>query len=36
MIEVEQEDWDEEVLDDAINIRFKNLIANEEADLLCL
>jgi hypothetical protein len=40
MIEIEQEDWVEEVLDDSmvgmLNIQFDNLIADEDSDLSCL
>jgi hypothetical protein len=40
MIEIEQEDWVEEVLDDGmvgmLNIQLDNLVANEELDLSCL
>ena len=39
MIEIEQEDWVEEVLDDGmvgmLNIQFDNLVADEESDLSC-
>ena len=40
MIEIEQEDWVEEVLDDGmvgkLIIQFNNLIAEDESDLSCL
>jgi hypothetical protein len=40
MIDVEQEDWVEEVLNDGmvgmLNIQFDNLIAEDESDLSCL
>ncbi len=38
MIEIEQEDWVEEVLDNSmvsmLNKQFDNLVADEESDLL--
>ena len=39
MIEIEQEDWVKEVLDNSmvgmLNIQFDNLVADEESDLSC-
>ena len=40
MIEIEQEDWVEEVLDDGmvgmLNVQFDNMIAEDESDFSCL